>query len=286
MLAVWSFPEVNNSGRPPQVKLGGTGLGLAALSSIEKIVPGFTSPDELRALGRSICFMQKGNGSFYSKFIPFRGGLCDHWSSLYYPGEAALGLLMLYEKDPSAPWLESAYRALVYLARSREHADSVPADHWALLATAKILSLEQNDRISLSEDLLINHAVRICEKILNEQIIIHVRPGYAGGFDEDGKTTHAATRLEGLTAVLSFLPPEHALTKTVISSIDRGMSFLLRAQITEEPFYGGIPRALAMMPGSSRHADKFNRRAGEIRIDYVQHALSAMIQYLCVMKNR
>lgn len=38
MLAVWSKPEINNSGRPLEVKLGGTGLGLVALLSIENSI--------------------------------------------------------------------------------------------------------------------------------------------------------------------------------------------------------------------------------------------------------
>jgi len=33
-------------------------------------------------------------------------------------------------------------------------------------------------------------------------------------------------------------------------------------------------------------ADKFNRLATEVRIDYVQHALSAMIQYVHLMNAK
>lgn len=53
------------------------------------------------------------------------------------------------------------------------------------------------------------------------------------------------------------------------------MNFLLIAQLTEGRYAGGIPRAVGRF-GNDR---KFNRRHREIRIDYVQHALSAMIQY-------
>ena len=51
MLAVWSEPEVNRTGKPLQAKLGGTGLGLVALLSLENIQPGFTPLPDLRALG-------------------------------------------------------------------------------------------------------------------------------------------------------------------------------------------------------------------------------------------
>ena len=279
MLAIWSKPEVNGSGKPPQIKLGGTGLGLVALLSIEKISPGFTPLPVLNALGQSIVYMQKEDGSFYSKYIPSMGGLQDKWQSLYYPGEAALGLLMLYEKDPSNIWLKPAYQALEYLARSRENSTDIPADHWALLATEKILSLENSNELPISRALLINHAIQICETMLLDQINNPERPKYDGGFSEDGRTTPTATRLEGLLAALSFLPPNHEIRERINSSIPHGISFLLRAQIREGEFTGAMPRAVGRKRGNSSEAEKFNRRVTEVRIDYVQHAMSAMMRY-------
>ena len=280
LLAVWSNPEVNRSGKPLQAKLGGTGLGLLALLSIEKIHPGFTPLPDLQSLGRFIVYMQKEDGSFYSKYIHLMGGRLDKWQSLYYPGEAALGLLMLYEKDASDVWIESAAKALTYLARSRENRTNIPADHWALLATEKMLSLENIDKLPVSRELLINHAIRICETILQSQIKNPERPKYDGGFSEDGRTTPTATRLEGLQAAVSFLPTNHEIGKRIDSAVSRGISFLLRAQISEGEFIGAFPRAVDKIEQDIPKADQFNRRATEVRIDYVQHALSAMIQYL------
>lgn len=279
MLAIWSIPEVNGSDDPLQIKLGGIGLGLVALLSIEKIFPGFTPLPSLKALGRSILYMQKEDGSYYSKYIPSMGGNQDNWQSLYYPGEAALGLLMLYEKDPSRIWLESAYRALEHLAHSRENSADIPADHWALLATAKILSLENNDEVPISKVLLVKHAVQICETMIRDQIYDLARPKYDGGFAEDGRTTPAAIRLEGLLAALSFLPRNLDIYKRIDASIPRGISFLIRAQIKKGEFTGAMPRAVDRMHGNSPDVKKFNRRATEVRIDYIQHAMCAMMQY-------
>lgn len=279
MLAVWSKPEVNRSGDPLQIKLGGIGLGLVALLSIEKISSGFTPLSDLKALGQSIVYMQKEDGSFYSKYIPSMGGNQDKWKSLYYPGEAALGLLMLYEKDPSSIWVESAYQALEYLAHSRENSADIPADHWALLATEKILSLENTNDLPISRKLLINHAIQICETMIREQINNLERPKYDGGFSVDGRTTPTATRLEGLLAASSYIPVNHKIRKRIDSSIPRGISFLIRAQIKEGEFTGAMPRAVGRIFGNSSDAINFNRRATEVRIDYVQHAMCAMIQY-------
>jgi len=240
----------------------------------------------LKALGQSIVYMQKEDGSFYSKYIPSMGGLQDKWQSLYYPGEAALGLLMLYEKDPSNVWLQAAYQALEYLARSRENSTYVPADHWALLATEKILSLEKNNEFPISRALLINHAIQICETMLLDQVDNPKRPEYDGGFSGDGRTTPAATRLEGLLAALSFLPSNLEIRNRINSSIPRGISFLILAQIKEGEFAGAMPRAVGRKQGNSSDVEKFNRRVTEVRIDYVQHAMSAMIQYLHLMNDK
>ncbi len=213
------------------------------------------------------------------------GGRSDEIESLYYPGEAALGLLWLYEKDRSNIWLESAVKALAYLARSRKSSMYIPDDNWALLATAKLLSLAGNDDLAVSKELLIDHAIQICENIVRAQIENAKRPEYDGGFKKTGQITPTATRLEGLQAALSFLPQNHEIRKRVDSAVHRGISFLLRAQINEGEFIGAFPWAAGKVDWSTPGAFDFNRRVTEVRIDYVQHASSAMIQYLHLMND-
>ena len=279
LLAVWSRPEVIRKDRPLQAKLGGAGLGLVSLIGLEGIEPGFTPLEMLKGLGRFIVFMQKSDGSFYSKYIPSTGGRDDSWTSLYYPGEAALGLLMLHELDPSGPWFEAAGKALDYLARVREGARDVPADHWALLATAKMLSIEDAEMAPDLRARLIGHAVQNCEAILAQQIDGPGPRKVNGGFSADGRVTPTATRLEGLLAARDFLPAEAGLGAPIDTAVERGIGFLLRAQIRDGDFAGGFPRAIATLPPDLPDAARFNRRATEVRIDYVQHALSALIQY-------
>jgi len=284
LLAVWSKPEITKGNKPLQAKLGGAGLGLVALAKLETIRPGFTPIADLRALGRFIVFMQKPDGGFHSKFIPSTGGRDDSWTSLYYPGEAALGLLMLYELDRDRRWFDAAGRALAYLARARENDADVPADHWALLATAKMLSFEDARIPSELRSKLESHAVQICTAILADQVDDPGAGALHGGFSADGRVTPTATRLEGLLAARSFLPPGTAIAARIDGAIDSGMAFLLRAQITEGNLAGGFPRAIAPLPPDAEKADSFNRRATEVRIDYVQHALSALIQYRATVR--
>ena len=284
LLAVWSKPQVNRSSKFLEAKLGGAGLGLVALTSLEKFQPGFTPRNDLIKLGNFILFMQKEDGSFYSKYIPAAGGFQKNWHSLYYPGEAALGLLMLYELDRSKLWIESAAKTLTYLANSRKNDKYVPADHWALLATEKLLSLENAEKLPIERELLVNHAAQICEAILKAQINNHERPEYIGGFTSNGRTTPTSTRLEGLLAARSILPTDHALQRKIDSTVEIGVDFLIRAQIKEGEYTGAFPMAVGKLKGDSARVEKFNRRVTEVRIDYVQHALSALIQYQEAMK--
>ncbi len=144
MQAVWSLPELNETATPRQAKLGGTGLGLIALLSLERVEPGFTPMDDLRCLGRFLLFMQKADGSFYSKFYPDDGGRNDQWASMYYPGEAALALLMLYERDPQPQWLGGAAKALGHLARTgQQHPKTLP-DQWFSAGRGEAAAIRRN----------------------------------------------------------------------------------------------------------------------------------------------
>jgi len=273
MLAVWSDPELTGTDGPLQAKLGGAGLGLVALLSVERVRPGFTPKDELRGLGRFVVWMQKEDGGFYSKYLPEGSGRDDSWTSLYYPGEAALGLLMLDEHDPSPEWLTAAARAIAYLARMRRDRVRVEADHWALLATAKLLGAAEGRSAALDREAAVRHAVQVCEAILEAKPRYTASRRTAGCLTADGRTCPTATRLEGLLAALEFLPPEQAaLRARMEGAVHAGIAFLVRAQVRDGPRAGAVPRA-------AEPSGPDDRRATEVRIDYVQHALSAMIQY-------
>ncbi len=281
MLALWSHPEITGILKPVQAKLGGTGLGLVALLTIEKVNARATPVDYLWKMGRFLLFMQKKEGNFYSKYISAQGGRDDKWTSLYYPGEVALGLALLYEADPSPLWLRGATDAIAYLARIRAGKASVEADHWALLATARLLAICDRNKGAFPRKAFLDHAVQICESMLVKKATHPEGATEHGCFTHDGRTCPTATRLEGLLAALTFLPTEQkALKGRIAVAVREGISFLLRSQVRSGDHAGGIPRAIGLLPvGHSQFKPSFNKRATEIRMDYVQHALSAMIQF-------
>jgi hypothetical protein len=99
-------------------------------------------------------FHAKKDGCFYSKYIPEKGDRNDSWRSLYYPGQAALGFLMLYTRAPSATWLQAAADIIAHLTRKRAGQQRVEADHWALLATPRLLPLYDHCRRPLPKQAL------------------------------------------------------------------------------------------------------------------------------------
>lgn len=272
-MAVWSQPLVEGASasraraHERYAELGGAGLGLVALAAARQIEPKSVPLEELQALGRFALFLQKDDGSFVHKYRAESGPVPNE-TVLYYPGEAALGFIALYETDHSREWLNAASKALSYLAKSRAGLSDLPADHWALIATAKLLPHCGNGACPVSREELVAHAARVCDSILREQFKGSAAVGLDGAFDPTGRTAPAATRLEGLLASLEFLS-KGDLRDRINVAVGRGMSFLLREQVASGPDAGGMPAAAA-----TRVID-----SGQIRIDYVQHSLCSWLMF-------
>ena len=278
-LVVWSEPLAEQSkSRQHNAELGATGLGLVALAEVKHAEPKAVSLEDLQALGRFLLFLQKDDGSFVNSYgaesAPVQNG---DW--LFYPGEAVLGFISLYEADHSRDWLVASGKALSFLARSRAGSSKIPPDHWALIATARLLPYcDRSLCPGASREELIQQAIQICDSILHEQFRGSAAVGIDGAFDPAGWTAPAATRLEGLLAALEFLPKDELRTELrtrIEAAVGRGIAFLLRMQIGSGPYSGGVPGAFA-----TRVLD-----SSEVRIDYVQHALCAWIRYQNLLQS-
>ena len=104
-------------------------------------------------------------------------------------------------------------------------------------------------------------------------------PSLDGGFKPDGRTTPTSTRLEGLLAAYTIFPEHDPLRLAIENAAMIGMDFLISAQIDVGPMAGAIPRGTKRIEApENQREEAFNRRLGEVRIDYVQHALSALLQ--------
>jgi hypothetical protein len=236
---------------PGEAVLGATGLGVVALLAADQLAPRTIDPAMLRALGNFLIYMQRPDGSFFSAYTA-DGGRNGERDSLYYPGEAILALARLHAWDHDPRWHDAALGGLRYLARARAGSSDVPSDNWALVATAELLRQRGVD--DADRTLLVHHAEQIVETNLRTQIVDPQSPIF-GGYTDDGRTTPSSTHLEGLLAASTFVQRDD-----LRASIDAGIHLLLASQLPD----GAIP-------GSDR------RRL--VRIDFIQHALSAFIRY-------
>jgi len=301
-MAVFSLPgeEVNEEHRV--AKLGASGLGLVALVAAHRVDPEAVPLATLRRLGEGVLFFQREDGSFHSKYREAKGFDLD-FVSLYYPGEAILGLSRLYSVDPDVRWRKGAVEGARFLVSSRLGSRSLPADHWLMIATEELLSDQPGGAPQLGKAAR-EHLWELAAQMLGEQEAVlalasgsptriaevyvplsevdgpgidvsrELTPGAEGGFVLDGRSAPTATRLEGLIAAYSVLEdydPQRA--QRLVRPLSLGVELLLRCQVTEGPARGGVVRSVDQRgPG----------RPGELRIDYTQHALSAWIGYLSV----
>lgn len=238
--AIWSDAE----GHPRRAKLGASGLALAAFAALAAAGEPAPALPKLQALGAFIVQMQDDDGRFHMRYVEGLGALRRH--SLYYPGEAALGLYRLAALDGDARWVRAADRALQMLAEQRARTQRWPPDHWALIAAAEPLAprWQAGAREALVTALLAEADGR-------------------GALTGDGRSTPTATRLEGLLAALSA-PLAAGSQQQASAAVAPALHFLLRSQHPE----GTLP------------AGGVGPAAGEHRIDYTQHALSAFLEAL------
>ncbi len=277
MLAVWCLRKAVGEKKPtPVVELGSAGLGVVAFAGLRRIAPDAISRNDLRRLAQCLIFMQKDNGDFFAAFDPENKGLSDRADRavcLYYPGEATLGLLMVNELDPDPVWRHAAAKSITYLSWVRRRDANPPVDHWALIATEKLFTATDADSLQFPRELWRRHAASICRHILADRKAANPSTP-RGDLSGDGYLCRTACRLEGLLAARTFLQDDKLNREISMAAAD-GINFLLDSQI-----HGGhCDGAFTLLaPRSAGGPASNDPEATEVRIDYVQHALDAMIQ--------
>lgn len=267
MSAIMSTPEKSKEGKSA---LGATALGLVAFLTAPPAM--IDDNAQIASLGNFLLSMQRSNGSFYSRYYLSTNTRDDKFGSLYYPGETALAFTKLYAWDKSPnkqKWGNAARSALLYLARSRAETKVYPPDNWALVATKDLLKsgipLTDKERAELIE-----HAERVIVSDVSMQLSAEAGPALDGAYTPQGNTPQTSARLEGLLSALTYIQ-DPALRARLEPSVVRAMSFLRKSQVREGAYAGAFTKTVAVNKKSKSHL--------KVRIDYIQHALSAMLQY-------
>ncbi len=279
---VFSLPDLETRSGERELKLGGCGLGLVALIRARELDEQLVPLETLRGIGRTILFFQQPSGDFKSKFDDVNQKFFD-FKSLYYPGETILALTMLYELDPDPLWLNAAARAAGYLTTSRKGVKNLPKDHWLMIASAKLLPhWDTLESPPVPAEEFRQHVLALGRSFVDQQhAVARETGGELGPTMKDERSTPTATTLEGLAAIHGLLlqddPEERAFRAELERSIRGGARSVMESQLRGGPLRGGVMRAPYQQPGDDERVKEFNARQSEIRIDYVQHALSAFL---------
>ncbi len=272
--AVLSIPDEEGM-KIPIAKSGAAGIALCALANLysENVV----DLEILRGLGEFLLWMQSKEGNIYAYYDFDKKEINKEAEAIYYTGEAAAGLIYLYEIDSQQKWLDGAKKALFYLQRTQNQSnlDSI-FDHWAVFAIEKLT--EANLLVSQEYQLLKDYAEKMALPMLTAQITNknHI---YYGALKDNIRPCSLGTIMEGLASIY-FCTDSEKLKMVIYKSLALGCMFLSRTQVKIGENAGGLPNSANWVkPGVSPNA-------GVIRIDNVQHVITAWLKFQKILKVR
>jgi hypothetical protein len=259
-----------------QQKVGGAGLALVAFAKHAAVTGKRTELETMRALARLIMKQQYEDGHFRANADLEHGGKKLKREPVYYAGEAVLALIRLYAIDPQPAYLDAARRGADWVVQVRDayvSEDNQEHDHW--------ISYAFNDLYRVTDDAsYLEHAYKIARAIQKKQRSAADAPArdFVATF-YDGQTTPASTRVEAYDADIALSrfagkPEEWLLTPAV--QVARSM---LGQQFDADNDYwlknptkvqGGVRESLFVH---------------DVRIDYVQHAMSAWLHLARILRD-
>jgi hypothetical protein len=252
-----------------QQKSGGAGLALLAFAKHAAVTGKRSELETMRAMARFIIAQQFADGHFRANAdLPDEGGKKRKREPVYYQGEAALALIRLYAVDPQDAYLDAARKAVDWVVNVRDadvSQDNQEHDHWISYALNDVYRVVKNDAY-------VEHAYKIARAILNKQHRAGNAPApdWVGTFYE-GQTTPGSTRLEAYAADVALsryagrpdawlLEPAREVAASMLGQqFTPDNDFWLRNPAKSE---GGVRESLIVQ---------------DIRIDYVQHAMSGWL---------
>ncbi|HUH04748.1 MAG TPA: beta-L-arabinofuranosidase domain-containing protein [Kofleriaceae bacterium] len=273
----------------PLLKLGGSGLALLAIDQYLRTAyldPSWTEAEaaEWRQIGDELATFlvstQQKSGEMTS-FLPYKPG---DWvptePSMYYPGEAALGLVRWYETTGEATWLATSRRAADWLIGVRDRGKSpaeLATDHWLMMALSHLYRHGREQRY-------LDHSLALARSVLpNYERGVEVSkryPDYRGGFYDPPRSTPAATRSEGLIGVLDTCTMAGIDCTWIDGVLLDSIGHQLLVQYTPDLLYWVPEPDLVAGGWAGGILDT------SIRNDYVQHALSAILGFERLLQAR
>ncbi|SCX94344.1 glycoside hydrolase family 88 protein [Alkaliphilus peptidifermentans] len=268
------------------IKLGGNALTIIALAKYTQITGDTKFLPLMQSMAEWMVVTQNEEGRFTIHKQQYSTGKIYDFISHYYPGEAMLALVRLYQIDGNEIWLDIAEKSAYYLIEIRDknsNEDTIAHDHWLLYALNELY--QQRPQASY-----LNHGLLIANAIVKSQILNDGENNEWNGAyllpEPRLESTPTACRSEGLCAVYQLLNNLDNTTdvtkikKAIKKAIDEGIRFQLRTQLRPEKvmFYNNKKLCLGAF---QRGLYKY-----DLRIDYTQHNISSLISYYKLLTHK
>jgi hypothetical protein len=256
-----------------KVKLGGAGLALVAIDQyVEATGDKAKYISEARGFARFLVASQKEGGEFiYFPALKPGGPPTSKDGSAYYPGEAILGLVRLHSWDPNPLWLDTAKRAADWLIEVRDKGKNerqLANDHWLMLALSYLYHYT-------GKESYLTHSLNLARSVeyqyLKNKRAWKKYPDFRGGYYDPPRSTPAATRGEGLGAVLDTC----AIAKQDCGWVEE----LLHETVRHEMLSQYDPDASYWIRNKAKAFGGWNGGLldSSIRNDFVQHNMSSLL---------
>lgn len=257
----------------PIAKTGAVGVTLCALCNLyeEKII----ELSVLRGLGEFLLSMTDEQGNVYAYYNLENNTIDKEAEAIFYPAEAAAGLMYLYEIDPQQKWLDNIKKIIMNLVVTRKTMDlNIPFDHWSVLVIEKLLSKKLTTPDETQQ--MRSYAEQMAIPALSNQIT-NSKNSYYGAFKENIRPCSLGTIMEGLSSI--YLCSENPQMKEIIfKALAIGCHFLAKVQVKTGTMAGGLPNSANWVKSG------VTPNASIIRIDNVQHVVSGWLRFQHILK--
>lgn len=255
-------------------------LALALLELPKNLLEQYPEYKELRTkLGNVLLEFQMEDGSFYKKYSQVVKGRPPSKQPMYYPGETFLAFARFFEETGNELFLNAADKAATY--QLGDFKKSGTPCNWATQAYSRMYRLKPNEEYA-------NACYSMADELLTHQWGTFKKrklpyADFHGGFDNSWppRSTPAASRTEALTeayALAEFKNDEQKMEnygKAVLAAYWFDMNCQYRP---ENSYWLPNPnRALGGLRGSPI--------ANDIRIDYTQHFITAVLHGLQIAEK-
>lgn len=247
-----------------KAKLGANGLALIVLTRQLELDPRRGDRVSAERLATLILSLQHKDGSFDS-YYRLHGNEPAGSVSLYYPGEAMLGLLRLFKVNGDRRLIDSARRGADRLIALQREMDQLPPDAWLMQALEALHRIGQERRYA-------DHAIALAQSMIAEQYTADDAPGFEGGFGPGRpRGTAAASRAEGILAAYRIA---RATGDARASGIGGALKAVARFMLSQQ-----LDARDSSLHRPARAAGGFRESptSWRVRIDFVQHNISALL---------